>query len=171
MTSNTNSNSNNKQSSITNDEDLKNNIIDIHHALGDEITTLMDQAAQLGLNFLSKASLVREKLSRMASNLSLTVQQIKQKENFLTVQDKATIEKIKNLVKAVANVEYNLNNLIKSTQIATDLNQKIVEESMQLGEIIIEAQRVFRETRSEMGHYSFTMPTTHNSNAENTENT
>jgi hypothetical protein len=145
----------NSINSIAYSGNLREQLATLHEMLGVEVTDIASNASQYGIKFSSDAEKVLTYMSTVASKLTLALMEAKQSKQTLTPEEQVDYDKVKGLTAIVGNLQDKLNRLIKTMQEVNELNLKINEQGMELGNYIMDAQEEFRNVRSRINAYGF----------------
>jgi regulator of replication initiation timing len=141
--------------SIAYNGNLREQLKTLHEMLGLEVTDVASGAMEFGYKFRGDAEKVIKYLSKMASQLSIALQEARRGEKTLTSQEQEDYEKIKALTAVLGNLQDKLNRVIKSTDKINLQNEKLREQGVDLAEHIMQAQDSFRSVRAGINAYGF----------------
>lgn len=141
--------------SIAYDGNLREQLKILHEMLGFEVTDVASGAMEFGYKFKGDAEKVMKYLSKMASQLSIALQEARKTGKQLSSQEQEDYERIKALTAVLGNLQDKLNRVIKTTEDINQQNEKLREQGVDLAEHIMEAQDSFRSVRAGINAYGF----------------
>lgn len=143
-----------KKDSIAYNPIVRQQLENLHDMLGVEITDIPDALITGEPGSIERGQNILKELSKLTSDLSVALLEIKGQKDQLNPQENTNYESIKGLVGTLGNLQYELNDILKFKASGND-DPKLAEMAMDLEQDIISVQEEFRKVRSNINDLGF----------------
>ena len=144
-----------KKNTVAYNKPLRDQLEAIHQMLGTDVTDIANSAMQYSIRFNPDAEETLSKMSKLASDLSVLLLEVKSQKKELNEEEKHDYDAMKKIADILGNLQFEINQIVKISKKFKDIAADLLEKGTALGMSIINAQEVFRNVRIDINALGF----------------
>lgn len=143
------------KNTIAYDMFVRDRLETLHRLLGEDVTDVADGAMEYGYKFIPESKNVLKEVSKLTSDLSLSLMNAKHDKKALTSEEEQDYKEMKDLIDDLGNMQFKLNKVIQKIETLKKDASELVTLSTSFAQDIINAQEKFRNIRIDINDYGF----------------